>query len=100
VYLIIKNRIKVEFGLLWIIAFSVASFIVLSYKTLDFLTKLLGAVYPSGTMTVLAIGFIFLVLIIVTAYLTNMSDKIKNLSQYISFLEKKVRSLQDENKEP
>lgn len=99
-YLIIRDRLKVEFGLLWIIAFSVAGIIVLSYKTLNFLTRLIGAVYPTGTMTVLAFGFIFLLLIYLTAYLTTMSDRIKMMSQYISLLEKKLRSLQDERREP
>lgn len=99
VYLIIKNRIKVEFGLLWILAFSVACFIVFSYETLNFLTNLLGAIYPTGTLTVLAIGFILLVLIIFTAYLTTMSDSIKNMSQYISFLENRVRTLEDEKRD-
>jgi len=98
VYLIIKNRMKIEFGLLWILAFSGASFIVLSYDTLNFLTKLIGGIYPTGTLTVLAIGFIFLVLIIFTAYLTNMSDKIKSMSQYISFLENRLRSQEDKER--
>ena len=99
IYLIVKNRIKVEFGLLWILAFSVGSLVVLSSKILEVLTSFVGGMYPTAGLSVLASGFIFLLLIIFTAQLTVLNDKIKRLSQYIALLELRLRKYEDKNKD-
>jgi hypothetical protein len=99
VYLIIKDKIKVEFGLLWIAAFLTAGLIVLSDKMLSMLTKLVGGIYPTAGITVLAIGFVFLVLIVFTAYLTKVNDDIKKISRTVSFLERKIRQLEEEKRD-
>ncbi len=98
IYLILKEKIKIEFGLLWILAFFAASFVVLSSKVLTTLTKLIGGINPSAGLSILAFGFIFLLLIIFTASLTALHNKIKKLSQYISFLELKLRKFEDEKR--
>ncbi len=99
VYLIVKDKINVEFGLLWILAFLVAGFVVLSSKVLTTLTKLIGGINPSAGLSILAFGFIFLLLIIFTASLTALHNKIKKLSQYISFLELKLRKFENEKRD-
>ena len=98
IYLILKDKIKIEFGLLWILAFFAASLVVLSSKVLTTLTKLIGGINPSAGLSILAFGFIFLLLIIFTASLTALHDKIKKLTQHISFLEFELRLKQSENK--
>lgn len=99
VYLIVKDKINVEFGLLWTLAFLVAGFVVLSSKVLTTLTKLIGGINPSAGLSILAFGFIFLLLIIFTASLTALHNKIKKLSQYISFLELKLRKFENEKRD-
>ena len=98
IYLIIKDKIKIEYGLLWIFAFSAAGFVVLSSKVLTTLTKLVGGIYPAAGLSILAFAFVFLLLIIFTASLTALHDKIKKLSQHISFLELRLKQSEDEKR--
>jgi len=98
VYLIVKDKINVEFGLLWIFAFLVADFVVLSSKVLTSLTSFIGGIHPSAGLSILAFAFVFLLLIIFTANLTDLHDKIKRLSQHISFLELKLKQSEDEKR--
>ncbi|MBC8413833.1 MAG: DUF2304 domain-containing protein [Nitrospira sp.] len=99
VFLIIRDRLKMELGLLWIVAFIVSLVVVSSTTVLTQLTNLVGGIYPTAGLSVLAFGFIFLLLIIFTTHLTILHGKIKNLSQYISSLEKRVREVEREDQD-
>ncbi len=98
IYLSIKDKIKIEFGLLWVLAFSAAGFVVLSSKVLTTLTRIVGGIHPTAGLSILAFGFIFLLLIIFTASLSTLYDKIKRLSQHISFLELRLKQSEDEKR--
>lgn len=98
VYLILKDKIKIEFGMLWILAFSAAGFVVLSSKVLTTLTRIVGGIHPTAGLSILAFGFIFLLLIIFTVSLTALHDKIKRLTQHISFLELRLKQSEDEKR--
>jgi hypothetical protein len=97
VYFIIKERLKVELGILWIFAFIGAAIIILFENILSYLTLLIGGVHPTAGLSILAFAFIFLMLIILSAYLSSYSDRIKNMAQYISFLENRIRKLEKDN---
>jgi len=93
--LMIREKIKIEIGLLWIISFLAAIIIIIFDKILKFLTEVIGGVLPSSGLSLLAFAFIFLLLIVFSSNISFLFDKVKNLSQYISYLEKRIRDLEN-----
>jgi len=93
--LMIREKIKIEIGLLWIISFLAAIIIIIFDKILKFLTEAIGGVLPSSGLSLLAFAFIFLLLIVFSSNISFLFDKVKNLSQYISYLEKRIRDLEN-----
>ncbi|HZX11582.1 MAG TPA: DUF2304 domain-containing protein [Acidobacteriota bacterium] len=94
IYLLIKEKINVEYSLIWFFALIFAAIIVVSKKFLLFLTSLIGAKLPASTLAYLGFTFIFFVLIYFSTRISILSNKLKKLIQYTAFLEKKQKELE------
>lgn len=91
VYLLLKEKIHVEYALLWFFALCMGLIIASSNRFLMFLTRLIGAKIPASALAYLGFAFIFFVLIFFSTRISVLSNKVKNLTQYVSLLEKELK---------
>lgn len=94
IYLLLKEKINVEYSLIWLFALVFAAVIVVSKKFLLFLTHLIGAKLPASTLAYLGFAFTFFVLIYFSTKISILSNKLKKLIQHTAFLEKKQKEIE------
>lgn len=91
IYLLLKEKIHVEYALLWFFALLMGLIIASSNRFLMFLTRLIGAKIPASALAYLGFAFILFVLIYFSTRISVLSNKVKNLTQYVSMLEKELK---------
>ena len=96
IYLLLKEKINVEYSLIWFFVLIFAVIIVSSKNFLLFLTRLIGAKIPASTLSYLAFAFIFFILIYFSTKISIISNKLKDLTQYTALLEKRQKELEEE----
>ena len=88
---LIRNHIlNIGHALIWLIAVIGLMVLVTITPLRDFITKIVGAVYPASAVSLLAFVFIFIVLIYFSVQLSIISSRQIELIQSIAILELKV----------
>jgi hypothetical protein len=82
----IKN-LYIGYAAIWFLAISGLMLIVSIPSVLSFLPRLVGAVYPASAISLLAFGFIFLVLIFMSVQLSILSTRQVELIQALAIKE-------------
>ena len=105
IWLLFKDKIHIEYALLWFFALVLGAVIASSNRFLMFLTRLIGAKIPASALAYLGFAFIFFVLIYYSTRISVLSNKLKNLTQYVALMEKELydvsaASSSDERPEP
>ncbi len=96
-YLIKKKKLSVKYALIWLFAaFTLFIFSVFPYIVLV-LRDLLQMVMPVNVVFTIAFAFVFLLLLSLSSIVSGFSQKIKSLTQQISFLEKRIRELENKD---
>lgn len=91
IWLLLKDKIHIEYALLWFFALLAGVIIASSNRFLMFLTRLIGAKIPSSALAYLGFAFIFFVLIYFSTRISVLFNKLKSLTQYVALLEKDLR---------
>ncbi len=98
-FMIKKQKLSVKYALIWLFAaFVLLVFAIFPYTVLV-LRDILNMEMPVNVVFTIAIAFILLLLLSLSSIVTGFSLKIKKLTQQLAFLEKRVRELEDKNKE-
>jgi len=95
IYYMVKDKIRIEIGILWILSFIIGSILIIFDDLLYFFTHKIGGKQPSSGLALLAFAFIFLILITFSSYISTLYSRIKNLVQYTALLEKRVREIEN-----
>jgi hypothetical protein len=84
--LVRRRKLKEEYSVLWLITGAGVVILASSYHLQLWLTRLIGAV--SSSTTVFGFAFLFLILISLhfSVKMSEMTEKIKRLSQELAFL--------------
>lgn len=90
------KKFNVRYSLIWLLCGGVMVLFAAVPYFLLVLRDLLDIQMPSNLVFLLAIGFIMLLLLSITAAVTNFSERIKRLTQSQAILEKRVRELEEE----
>ena len=91
IWLLLKDKIHIEYALLWFFALILGVAIASSNRFLMFTTRLIGAKIPASALAYLGFAFIFFVLIYFSTRISVLSNKLKNLTQYVALLEKELK---------
>jgi len=91
IWLLLKDKIHIEYALLWFFALLMGVVIASSNRFLMFMTRLIGAKIPASALAYLGFAFIFFVLIYFSTRISVLSNKLKSLTQYVALLEKELR---------
>ena len=91
IWLLLKDKIHIEYALLWFFALILGVVIASSNRFLMFMTRLIGSKIPASALAYLGFSFIFFVLIYFSTRRSVLSNKLKNLTQYVALLEKELK---------
>lgn len=89
-----KKSLALKYTLLWLAAGAVLGIMVIWPYTLTRFIHLLGITGNMNGLFVLCIAFLMMILMSITSIVSKQSDKIKNLTQTISKMEKRIRELE------
>ncbi len=93
-----RGRLALKYSLLWLIMGVCVLILVIFPKLLELFSKWFGVYDPMNGLFTVAIGFIIVLLVSLTAIVSKQSDRIKNLVQDNALLEKRIRELENQNK--
>lgn len=95
ILMFLKNKaIALKYTLLWLFAGLVLAIMIIWPNTLSILTRLLGISSNMNGLYVVSIAFIAMITMSLTSIVSKQTEKIKNLTQSIAKMEKRIRDLE------
>lgn len=91
-----KKALSLKYTLLWLLAGFVLGIMVIWPETLIWFIHLLGIAGNMNGLFIICIAFIIMILMSITSIVSKQAEKIKNLTQTISKMEKRIRELEGE----
>lgn len=100
IFMFLKNKaIALKYTLLWLAAGVVLGIMVVWPESLVFFVRMLGITSNMNGLFVICIAFIIMILMSLTSIVSKQAEKIKNLTQTISKIEKRVRELESKGQQ-
>ena len=100
ILMFLKNKaITLKYTLLWLAAGVVLGIMVVWPESLRIFVKLLGITSNMNGLFIACIVFVIMILMSLTSIVSKQADKIKNLTQTVSKMEKRIRELEQERGE-
>lgn len=91
--LVRRKRLKEEYSTLWLGTSVLIFVLVIKYKWLVLLTRLIGAGLPTTTLFIASIIFLMLVAVQFSMKISSLSDQLKNLVQDNALLRAELDTL-------
>lgn len=96
ILMFLKNKaITLRYTLLWLAAGVVLGIMVIWPRSLFIFVKTLGITSSMNGLFIACIAFIIMILMSLTSIVSKQADRIKNLTQTISKMEKRIRELEE-----
>lgn len=97
ILMFLKNKtLSLKYTLLWLMAGLILGIMVIWPMTLTWFIRMLGIVDNMNGLFILCIAFIIMILMSLTSIVSNQNEKMKNLTQTIAKMEKRIRELEEE----
>jgi len=90
-----RKELSLKYSLLWLLAGVILGVMVVWPGILTWFIHLLGIIDNMNGLFILCIAFIIMILMSLTSIVSRQADKIKNLTQTISKMEKRIRELEE-----
>ena len=98
ILMFLKHKtLALKYTLLWMMAGVVLGVMVIWPEILTYFTRVLGIVSNMNGLFIACIAFIIMILMSLTSIVSKQADKIKNLTQTIAKIEKRLREVEKEN---
>lgn len=91
VELLRRRRLKEEYSWLWILTAISMIVMVLWYRPLVYISKLIGAVTPVTTLFIFSILFLLVISIHYSMIITRLTQQIKDLTQELAILKSELK---------
>ena len=99
IWLMKKQKLLVRYAIIWLFSGAVLGvFAVFPYIVLV-LRDIIQIVTPSNLIFIIVIAFLLLVSLSLTSIVSGLSEKLKKLAQQNALLERRVRELEEKQKE-
>ena len=99
IWLMKKQKLLVRYAIIWLFSDAVLGvFAVFPYIVLV-LRDIIQIVTPSNLIFMIVIAFLLLVSLSLTSIVSGLSEKLKKLAQQNALLERRVRELEEKQKE-
>lgn len=100
ILMFLKNKaLALKYTLLWLVAGIVLGVMVIWPEILTYFIRMLGIASNMNGLFIACIAFIIMILMSLTSIVSKQADKIKNLTQTIAKIEKRLREAEDKNSE-
>lgn len=100
ILLFLKHKaLELKYTLLWMMAGIVLGIMVIWPETLIYFVRLLGIASNMNGLFIACIAFIIMILMSLTSIVSRQADKIKNLTQTIAKMEKRLREVESNKSE-
>ncbi len=93
-----KKKVDIRYVLPWFLLILVLGGLVIFPQVVEFITSLVGIVLPINMLFLCGLIFSLTIIYSLTITVSKMNSEIKELSQKIGLLEKKIRETDDGNK--
>lgn len=90
-----KGKLSLRYSLIWLFMGICLALILIFPNILVEFSNLIGIVEPINGLFTVIIGFILMLLMLISSIVSKQSDKIKNLTQDNALLEKRIRELEE-----
>ena len=91
-----RKALALKYTLLWLAAGVVLGIMVICPQSLIWFIHLLGITGSMNGLFILCIAFLIIILMSITSIVSKQTDKIKNLTQSMARMEKRIRELEEE----
>ena len=100
ILIFLKNKaLALRYTLLWMVAGVVLGMMVIWPQLLTYFISMLGITSNMNGLFMACIAFIIMILMSLTSIVSRQADKIKNLTQTIAKMEKRLRETEDRHSE-
>ena len=89
-----KKALALKYTLLWLAAGAVLGIMVIWPQTLGWFIHLMGITSNMNGLFALCIAFLIMISMSITSIVSKQTEKIKNLTQTIAKMEKRIRELE------
>jgi hypothetical protein len=90
--LVRRRRLREEYSWLWLLTAGAMVVLVVWYKLLIVITKVMGAVTPLNTLLMAAVLFLFAIAVHYSMIISRLTVQVKNLAQELALLSAKVEA--------
>ena len=94
-----KKELALKYTLLWMAAGVIMLFFDLFPTLLTFMVHLFGIELPVNVIFAICIFFLIILLMYITSIVSKQTERIRTLTQYTATLEKRIRQLEEQNKQ-
>lgn len=98
-HLLKKKSLNLKYTLLWIFSGIVMLLLAIFPQFLNWFSGLIGIYEPTNALFSIIFFCIIIILMSLTSIVSKMNEKIKRIIQTIALVEKRVRELENMNKE-
>lgn len=91
-----RKALALKYTLLWFVAGAILGIMVIWPESLTWFIHLLGITGNMNGLFILCIAFLVMISMSITSIVSKQADKIKNLTQTIARMEKRIRELEEE----
>lgn len=99
IFMFLKRKaLALKYTLLWLAAGLVFGVMVIWPRTLVWFVHLLGITGNMNGLFIMCIAFIMMILMSITSIVSSQTEKIKELTQVISQMDKQIRDLEEGKK--
>ncbi len=100
ILLFLKHKaLALKYTLLWMMAGIVLGIMVIWPETLIYFVRILGIASNMNGLFIACIAFIIMIVMSLTSIVSRQADKIKNLTQTIAKMEKRLREVESNKNE-
>lgn len=97
ILMFLKHKaLALKYTLLWMLAGIVLGMMVIWPEILTYFIRMLGIASNMNGLFIACIAFIIMILMSLTSIVSKQADKIKNLTQTIAKMEKRLREVENE----
>ncbi len=94
-----SKALELKYTLLWLLAGIIMFLMVVFPEILFWITKAFGFESNMNALYVICLGFVIILLMMLTSIVSRQANKIKILIQEIAIMKKEIRDLQENNLE-
>ena len=88
--LVRRRRLREEYSWLWLLTAGAMVLLVMWYRLLILITRIVGAVTPLNTLLLCAVLFLFAIAVHYSMIISRLASQVKNLAQELALLSARV----------